>query len=324
MLILVVTFGIFISWAWFTSIWMPGKSYKGLMPPLTKQEATLKIALQQDVEKLSSEIGEHNFYQYKKLVEAANFLEASLTASGYKVQRQTYQVTKQTFSNLEVEIKGTNRYNEIVVIGGHYDSVLGSPGGNDNSSGAAAVLELARIFAGKKTSRTLRFVEFVNEEPPFFQTNDMGSMVYAKRCRKRGENVVAMVSLETIGYYSNEPGSQKYTFPINLFYPSVGNFIGFIGNPVSGNLVRNAIASFRRHTQYPSEGVALPDKVPGVGWSDQWAFWQQGYPGVMVTDTAPFRYPYYHTLDDTPDKINYERMARVVAGLEKVIADLAG
>lgn len=321
--ILIVIFGIFISWAWFTTIWMPGKSYKASISPLTKQETLLKIALQQDVEKLSAEIGERNYLQSENLEAVANFLKKSLTASGYKVQQQTYQAYKQNFSNLEVEITGTKHPKEIVIIGSHYDSVDGSPGANDNGTGAAAVLELARLFADKNTSRTLRFVEFVNEEPPFFQTNDMGSMVYAKRCRKRGENVVAMLSLETIGYYSNEPESQKYTFPINLFYPSVGNFIGFIGNPVSGNLVRNAIASFRRHTQYPSEGVALPDKVPGVGWSDQWAFWQQGYPGVMVTDTAPFRYPYYHTLDDTPDKINYARMARVVAGLEKVITDLA-
>jgi hypothetical protein len=133
-----------------------------------------------------------------------------------------------------------------------------------------------------------------------------------------------MLSLETIGYYSNEPGSQKYTFPLNLFYPTVGNFIGFISNPASGDLVRNAIASFRHHTKYPSQGAALPNKIPGVGWSDHWAFWQQGYPGIMVTDTAPFRYPYYHTPEDTPDKINFEPTARVVAGLAKVVADLAG
>jgi len=326
LLILGVTLSIIIAWAYFVMIRMPGDSYRGAMQPLTEQEITLQKALHQDVQKLSGEIGEHNYLQYPKLVAAANFLEESLTASGYKVNRQGYQtkVAKQTYYNLEVEIKGTNRSDEIVVIGGHYDSVYGSPGANDNSTGAAAVLELARLFAKKKPSRTLRFVEFVNEEPPFFWTDDMGSLVYAKRCKSRGEKIVAMLSLETIGYYSNKPGSQKYPFPLNLLYPSVGNFIAFIGNPASGNLVRQAIASFRHHTKYPSEGAALPDKIPGVGWSDHWAFWQQGYPGVMVTDTAPFRYPYYHTSGDTPDQINYERMARVVAGLEAVVADLAG
>ncbi len=324
LLIVGVILGILIGWAWFATIWMPGKSYGGSMPPLTQQEATLEKVLQQEVEKLSGEIGEHNYSQYQNLVAAVNFLEASLAASGYQVQQQGYQVTNQTFYNLEVEIKGTNRSDEIVIIGAHYDSVFGSPGANDNGTGAAAVLELAHAFAGKKTSRTLRFVEFVNEEPPFFWKDSMGSVVYAKRCRDRGEKVVAMLSLETIGYYSNEEGSQEYPFPINLFYPSTGNFIGFVGNLASGNLVREAIASFRRHAKYPSEGAALPDKVPGVGWSDQWAFWQQGYPGIMVTDTALFRYPYYHTSADTPDKVDYERMARVVAGLEGVVADLAG
>lgn len=324
LLILFVILGILINWAWFSTIWMPGKSYGGSMPPLTQREATLQKVLQQEVEKLSGEIGEHNYSQYQNLVAAVNFLEASLAASGYQVQQQGYQVANQTFYNLEVEIKGTNRSDEIVIIGAHYDSVFGSPGANDNGTGAAAVLELAHAFAGKKTSRTLRFVEFVNEEPPFFWTGNMGSVVYAKRCRDRDEKVVAMLSLETIGYYSNEEGSQEYPFPLNLFYPSTGNFIGFIGNLASGNLVREAIASFRRHAKYPSEGAALPDKVPGVGWSDQWAFWQQGYPGIMVTDTAPYRYPYYHTSADTPDKVDYERMARVVAGLEGVVADLAG
>lgn len=325
LLILGVILSILIGWVYFAMIWMPGNSYRGKIQPLTERETALQTALQQDVQKLSGEIGEHNYLQYQKLVAAAKFLEESLTASGYKVNRQGYQVkaANQTYYNLEVELKGTNKSDEIVVIGGHYDSVYGSPGANDNSTGAAAVLELARLFAKNNTSRTLRFVEFVNEEPPFFWTDDMGSVVYAKRCKSRGEKVVAMLSLETIGYYSDKLESQKYPFPINLFYPSVGNFIGFIGNPASGDLVRQAIASFRHHTKYPSEGAALPDKIPGVGWSDHWAFWQQGYSGVMVTDTAPFRYPYYHTSGDTPDQVNYERMARVVTGLEAVVADLA-
>jgi hypothetical protein len=324
LLILSVILSILIAWAYFAMIWMPGNSYRGSMQPLTERETTLGKALQQDVQKLSGEIGEHNYLHYKNLVAAANFLEESLIASGYKVNRQGYQTKgeKPTYYNLEVEIKGSKKADEIVVIGGHYDSVFGSPGANDNSTGAVAVLELARFFADKKPDRTLRFVEFVNEEPPFFWTDDMGSVVYAKGCKSRGEKVVAMLSLETIGYYSNKAESQKYPFPINLFYPSVGNFIAFIGNPASSDLVRQAIASFRHNTKYPSEGAALPDKIPGVGWSDHWAFWQQGYPGVMVTDTAPFRYGYYHTSGDTPDKVNYERMARVVVGLEAVVTDL--
>jgi len=303
---------------------MPGESYHGELPPLTQKEITLQNALQQDVEKLAGEIGRRNYLYYDGLIAATDFLERKLSQVGYKVKRQGYEIDNQTYYNLEVEIIGTEKPQEIVVVGGHYDSVYTSPAANDNGTGAAATLELARLFAGKKPARTLRFVEFVNEEPPFFQTDQMGSLVYAKQCRDRKDNIVAMLSLETMGYYSDEIGSQQYPFPLDRIYPLQGNFIGFVGNLESRKLVHNVVESFRRHAKFPSEGATLPRLIPGVGWSDQWAFWQQGYPGVMVTDTAPFRYPYYHTDEDTPDKIDYERLARVVAGLEQVIAELAG
>jgi Zn-dependent M28 family amino/carboxypeptidase len=323
--VLLIILGILISWGWLTMIQMPGESYRGELPPLTQKEVALRDSLQRDVQKLGSEIGERNFLHYKELMATADFLDASFAQAGYKVQRQGYTINNQTYYNLEVEIPGTQRPDEIVIIGGHYDSVSGSPGANDNGTGAAATLELARLFAGKKPSRTLRFVEFVNEEPPFFFSEGMGSLVYASRCKQRSENVVAMLSLETIGYYSDKIGSQRYPLPqLSSIYPLQGNFISFIGNVDSGSLVKDAIASFRRHTKFPSEGTALPNEITGVSWSDQWSFWQQGYPGIMVTDTAPFRYPYYHTSNDTPDKVNYDRLARVVAGLEYAIANLSG
>jgi len=304
-------------------IQMPGKNYNGPLPALNTREINLRDTLKHDLEKLSGEIGERNAIRYQNLFAAADFLEAGFVSAGYKVQRQGYQVGAITCYNIEVEIKGTKQPDEIVIIGAHYDSVINCPGANDNGTGTVSVLALARAFAGKKMSRTLRFVEFVNEEPPYFQTVQMGSVVYAKRCRERGEKIVAMLSLETIGYYSDVAGSQKYPPPFNLSYPSTGNFIGFVGNTSSSNLVTSTLASFRQHAQFPSEGVATWDTIPGIGWSDHWAFWKEGYPGIMVTDTAPFRYPHYHKPTDTPDKIDYDRMARVVAGLEKVIAELA-
>jgi hypothetical protein len=151
----------------------------------------------------------------------------------------------------------------------------------------------------------------------------MGSWVYAKRCRQRQENVVAMLSLETIGYFTDEPDSQKYPFPLGLVYPSTGNFIGFVSNMgQSAKLVRKVIKLFREKCKFPSQGGTIPGFIPGIDWSDHWAFWQEGYPALMVTDTAPFRYPYYHDSDDTPDKLDYERMARVVKGVEEVVAEL--
>ena len=252
------------------------------------------------------------------------YIEATWQAQGYQVARQSVVAEGKTVYNLEIEFSGGPRRDEIVVVGGHYDSVLGSPGANDNATGTAAVLELARLLAGQQLARTVRFVAFVNEEAPFFQTDAMGSWVYARRSRARGEQIVAMLSIETIGFYSDVVGSQHYPLPFGLFYPHTGNFIGFVGNIASRALVRRSIAAFRQHTPFPSEGVAAPGWMTGIGWSDHWAFWQEGYPGVMVTDTALFRYAPYHTREDTPDQINYERMARVVAGLARVVTALAG
>lgn len=275
--------------------------------------------LSKDVARLASDIGERNLFKPRALDAAAEFLEGSFKGAGYAARRQTFSVEGRACSNLEAEIRGSD---EIVVIGAHYDSVSGSPGANDNASGAAAVLELARLFAGKTTGRTLRFVQFVNEEPPHFQTPSMGSLVYAQACRERGEKITAMMSVETIGYYSDERGSQKYPFPFNLFYPSRGNFIGVVGNRASRRIVKAVARSFRRLGKIPCESVATFESIPGIGWSDQWAFWRHGYPGIMVTDTAPFRYPHYHTAQDTPDKVDFVRMARVVEGLEGAISDL--
>ncbi|MEC4819830.1 MAG: M28 family peptidase [Scytonema sp. PMC 1069.18] len=324
LVVLAIILGIVIVWAYYVMIQMPGESFRGQLPPLTQKEIILRDALKQDVEKLASDIGKRNYLYYQGLVTASDYLKSSFASVGYEVKQQEYTIDKQAYSNIEVEIPGSTKPDEIVIIGGHYDSAFISPGANDNGTGAAATLELARLFMGKKPARTLRFVEFVNEEPPFFQTENMGSLVYAKLCKQRQEKVVAMLSLETMGYYSDEIGSQKYPAPLGSIYPLQGNFIAFVGNSSSGKLVRDTISSFRRHTQFPSEGAALLGVIPGVGWSDHWSFWQQGYPALMVTDTAPFRYPYYHTELDTPDKVDYDRLARVVAGLERAIADLSG
>jgi Zn-dependent M28 family amino/carboxypeptidase len=178
------------------------------------------------------------------------------------------------------------------------------------------------LFSKKRTQRTIRFVAFVNEEQPFFQTDNMGSYIYAQRSRERKENIAGMFSLETIGYYSDAKGSQKHPFPLNFLFPDTGNFIAFVSNLASKKFLGKCISSFRKQTQFPSEGVAAPQWISGIGWSDQWAFWKMGFPAIMVTDTAPYRYPYYHTQDDTPDKINYDRFARVVSGLSKVIKEI--
>ena len=280
--------------------------------------------LRQHVEVLARTIGERNVWQYPRLQRAAEYIELQLRNHGYATRRQTYDVSRLPVSNVEGTLPGGTRASEIVVLGAHYDSVTGCPGANDNATGVAAMLELARRFATRPQSRTVRFVAFVNEEPPFFMTGQMGSVVYAGEARRKGDDIRAMLSLETIGYYSNAAGSQRYPGRLGMLYPHVGNFVGFVANLGSARLLFRARRAFRHHTRFPLQSAAVPAAIPGVGWSDHWAFWQAGYPAMMVTDTAPFRYPWYHTPDDTPDKIDYDRLAQVVDGLEHVAATLAG
>jgi hypothetical protein len=302
---------------------MPDSSYSGSLNPLTDQEKRLRDNLRQHVIQLAEKIGERNVWHPRQLEAAAEYIEKMLENRGFDVSAQPYPARGITVKNLEVERRGFSLPEEIVIIGAHYDSVIGSPGANDNGSGIGCILEVARLIADQKLKRTVRVVAFVNEEPPFFQTSLMGSRVSAVRSRQRKEKVVAMLSIETIGYYTEAPGSQHYPFPFSFFYPSTGNFIGFVSNLSSRTLLHQVMTSFRRHTDFPSEGVAAPGWITGIGWSDQWSYWQEGYPGVMVTDTAPYRYPFYHTGGDTPDKIDYERLARVVAGISRVITEIA-
>ena len=306
---------------WFFGIKMSGRN-TGRAATLNEAEVALRAELVADVKTLADEIGERNIRHYAQLNAAADFIESSLGRAGLTPRRDSYEVRGQTCHNLEVEIRGARP--EILVVGAHYDSVFGCPGANDNGSGVAALLALARRFAGKPTGKTLRFVAFVNEEPPFFQTEEMGSFVYAKRCREKADPITAMISLETIGYFSDEPGSQKYPAPgFGLLYPSKGNFIGFASDTRSRTLLRATVGAFRKTEKLPCEGASLPAAIPGIGWSDQWSFWQCGYPAIMVTDTAPFRYRHYHEPTDTPDKLDYDRFALVVSGMQGVITELA-
>lgn len=304
--------------------YMPDKSWSAPAPPLTDEEQLIRDKLKQHVETLAQQIGERNVWHSEALLAAASYIRDSLEDLGYRVQAQSFESEGVRVQNLEVEISGDVASEEIIVLGAHYDSVFGTPGANDNASGVAALLEIARLLAGKSYPRTLRLVAFANEEPPFFYSDAMGSRVYAERSRQRGDEIKAMIALETIGYYTDQPDSQKYPFPFKFFYPDTGNFIGFVGNLSSRRLVQQALAAFRASTAFPSEGVAAPGWVMGVGWSDHWSFWQAGFPAIMVTDTALFRYRHYHAPTDTPDKLDYPSLARVTRGLANVAAELAG
>jgi len=285
--------------------------------------AQLADRLRAHVAKLAGEIGERNVSRPRALHAAADYIRAEWTAQGYQVAAHSYQAEGVLSENLEVTLPGKSKPNEIILIGAHYDTVLGSPGANDNASGVAALLEISRKFAQLVPERSVHFVAFVNEEPPFFYWGEMGSMIYAKAARARGDDIRLMVSLEMLGFYTDKPGSQSYPPLLRFFYPDRGNFIAFVSNFSSRQALRQLVDAFRAHSDFPAESLATFEFIPGVSWSDHLSFWRQGYPALMVTDTAFHRYAYYHTALDTPEKLNYDAMVRVVEGLQNAFAALA-
>jgi peptidase M28-like protein len=308
---------------WVVSIRMPGRSFGGALPPLSAELTESRRQLRGHVDMLAGRIGERNYVKLRALDSAASYVHATLSSFGYAVTEQRYIANGATFRNIEATLPGRAQPTEIVIVGAHYDAVTGSPGADDNASGTAGMLEIARQLKGTTPNRTIRFVGFVNEEPPFFFTAHMGSRRYAHAARERGDNIVAMLSLETIGYYLEGPRSQRYPPIIGMFYPDRGNFIAVVGNVGSRSLVRRVVSDFRELASFPSAGTAAPKQIPGISWSDQWSFWMEGYDGVMITDTAPFRNKNYHEITDRPDSLNYDHMARVVDGVSRTVMRLA-
>jgi hypothetical protein len=279
----------------------------------------LKVRLKGHVAVLADDIGPRDVFVPDKLNAAGAYIRRFWEKAGYEVRAQAFRVKDITCRNFAVEITGESKPDEIVLVGAHYDTVSYSPGANDNGSAVAALLELSRLFSTKSTSRTLRFVAFTNEEPPFFKTGSMGSLVYAKECREKKENIVAMVCLETIGYYRDEHKTQKYPFPLKFFYPDKGNFVAIVGNLRSKPLVKSFTRNFMEESDFPVECAAVFGFITGIDWSDHWSFWHCGYPAIMITDTALFRYPYYHSSQDTPDKLDYHSLARVTHGVYRAL-----
>jgi Zn-dependent M28 family amino/carboxypeptidase len=280
--------------------------------------------LRAHVVKLAAEIGERNVFRPHALHATADCIRGEWTAMGYHVKAQSYRVHGVLSENLDVTCEGQSEPSEIILIGAHYDTVPGSPGANDNATGVAALLEISRGFAQRAPARSVRFVAFVNEEAPFVYGGQMGSMVYAKAARARGDDIRLMVSLEMLGCFTDEPGSQRYPPLLRFFYPDRGNFLAFVSNFSSRRSLRQLVDAFRAHSDFPAESLATFEFIPGVAWSDHVSFWRQGYRALMVTDTAFYRYAYYHTARDTPEKLNYAAMAKIVEGLQRALAALAG
>jgi Zn-dependent M28 family amino/carboxypeptidase len=318
---------------------MPGTSFDGAAPPLSDEESMLAARLAATINTLAVDIGERNVTRKPEALEmAASFLTRELEAIGFTVVLHPYEArhfraaeaaeigdfaSPRRVVNLVAELRGTTRPTEIVVVGAHYDTAHYTPGADDNASGVAVNLELARALFQKKHPRTIRFVFFTNEEPPWFEGVHMGSEVYARECRARGDDVVAMIALETMAFFRSEPKTQHYPWPFSALYPSSGSFIGFVGDVASQGLVSDAVKQFRAVATIPSEGAALPADIEGIDWSDHGPFWRHDYRALMVTDTAPFRNPHYHEDTDLPGTLDVEKLTRTAVGLGHVLTHVA-
>jgi Zn-dependent M28 family amino/carboxypeptidase len=286
---------------------------------------SLAARLEATVRHLSGEIGERHFRRAPALDVALSFIRDELGRAHVTATNHEFEASGRQFTNVEVMVPARAGATQAgcIVVGAHYDTVPGTPGADDNATGVAALLELARELAHQNFERSLRLVFFPNEEPPFYPDAGMGSAAYAAQLRRAGVDVHTMISLEMLGYYSERPHSQRYPPGLSLFYPNRGNFIGFVSNLRSRKRLSELKRAFVASCDFPCESLAAPEWTVVVGLSDHSSFWKEGYPGLMVTDTAFMRNPHYHQASDTADTLDFERFAQVTAGLVGAVKRLA-
>ena len=332
--------------------WLPGESFSRIP---TQDLQQLEHALEVHIQALAGEIGERSLYKPAAMRAAESYVTEQFASFGLDPQIQHYSVEAEliqqtterlrrhygswlheqlpvypnelgdaALNNIWVEIPGSVNPERLLVVGAHFDSVGNSPGANDNGSGVAALLELARALSSAHPQVTVILVALSAEELPIGGVaGESGSSVFLDDLLERNRMPFGMISLETMGFYSDEEGSQKYPAPLDYYYPSQGNFVAFVSDSTSREFVRDFGGRFREHAEIASQGATLPASlVADVLRSDHETFVLRGIPGMMVTDTANFRYPHYHKSSDTFDKVNIEKLARVVQGLIGAIHDI--
>lgn len=279
--------------------------------------------LKKHIHIISSQIGERNIYNYSHLEKTADYIKEQFSDQGYIVKEHNFLWESFICRNIVAEKEGSSLKDKIIIIGAHYDSIFGSPGADDNASGVALLLELARLLFDIRLNKTIRFVAFANEEPPFFMGRGMGSLNYAESLRKDKQDVELMLCLESVGYYTDEPYSQSYPFGLRFFYPHRGNFIAMVSNFKSKDYLKRVVEVFKKNSNLAVESLAVPlGLVPEVSFSDNWSFWKYGYKAIMLTDTAFYRYPYYHTSEDEEDNLDFIKMLELLKGLYYVLSTL--
>ena len=271
---------------------------------------------------LARGIGYRTYRDSDRLEQAAQYVTGQFASFGYQATRQPFPFIGNTYHNIIAESRGTHRPEDILIIGAHYDTVRTTPGADDNASGVAGLLALAREFAGSRLARTVRFAAFGLEEPPVFRTSHMGSYHYARSLKEKREQVAGMICLEMIGYFCDQEHCQHYPVPfMSARFPKSGNYISFVGNLRSKSFTKTTAEHFQKATDLPIVTLNAPPVVLGIDFSDHWSFHKFGYKAFMVTDTAFYRNPHYHAPSDLPETLDFRRMAKVVEGLAGAVKE---
>lgn len=293
---------------------------------MSVDRSELESNLRRHVDYLAGVIGPRIQQQPESIRAAVEYIRSQWQEMGCEVRDETYEAMGEPASNLIVETAGDAEADRIVLLGAHYDTIPGTPGADDNASAVAVMLEVSRLLRGHRGRRTARYVAFACEELPYFNLDAMGSQHHARQARRRGEKIVAMLCLEMVGYFRDEPGSQTVPPTIPRFlhglFPRRGNFLAAVGNPLSWKLAWPFRRGFKRGTRLPLFSIILPEKVHEIRRSDNSSFWDQGYPALMLTDTSFLRNPHYHLESDTPESLDYQRMAEVALGVASAMKRL--
>lgn len=286
-------------------------------------ESNLRI----HVDRLAGLIGPRCLLKPKTIEATLGYIVGQWSEMGYSISREEYDALGRRATNLIVEKQGTKRPGEIVLLGAHYDTVFSTPGADDNASAVAVMLEVSRLLRGFHGRRTIRYVAFACEEPPYFQLDGMGSQYHARQSRMRGDNILGMLCLEMVGYFTSEANSQKVPPLIpkwmRWFFPRRGDFLAAVGNMASWKLCWRFRRGFKQGTRsMPLFSICLPEKIQEIRLSDNSSFWDQGYPALMLTDTSFLRNPHYHDASDTPETLNYSCMVEVTMGVAEAMRRL--
>lgn len=280
----------------------------------------IKANLRNHLHYLSVTLGDRSICRPGNLKAAEAYVSQNFTAMGYAPRRQGFTYMKEEVANI---IAGDENPGGYYILGAHFDTVPGTPGADDNASGVAVLLEAARLARNLTPPRPWAFIGFTCEEPPAFATPAMGSRVYAQQARRQNAKILGMLCLEMVGYYSQTPHSQSLPLPLKLMgYPTTGNFIGLVSDRRSRPLMDRLAAAIKGACRLPAVTLSVPLKghiLPEVRLSDHASFWDEGYPAIMLTDTAFMRNPNYHGPGDVMEHLDLEAMTELTLGLVNFI-----